>query len=238
MPARQDQTEAPGNRVLAALDQETRQRLLARAETVTLEFKQVLFRDGALGEIHFPLNSMVSLLTSMRDGSTVELATIGQEGMVGPPIFLGVPAPGLRQFAVVQVGGQALRIGADEFEREAAHGTPLDRVVKRYVHSLMIQLGQQAACNGLHNVEERCSRWLLTAHDRVGLEELPITQEFLSQMLGVRRPSVTLAASALQRAGLIRYQRRNVAIVNREGLEKVACECYAATRSELERPLH
>jgi hypothetical protein len=172
----------------------------------------------------------------MDDGSSIEIATIGNEGIVGIPVFLGAQSMGARDLYQVQVPGDVLAMEASAF-LSAAQREPLRGLVQRYAQALFTQVTQQVACNGLHSVEERCSRWMLLTHDRVGSNDFPLTQEFLAQMLGVRRASVTLAAGALQRAGFIRYGRGRVTINDREGLENASCECYRIMRTEFDRLL-
>lgn len=186
--------------------------------------------------VYFPVTAVASHLTSMDDGSGVEIATVGNEGMVGAQVFLGTRTVGSRDFAQVQVPGDLLVFEADVFREEAQDGE-FHGVLERYVQAYLRQVSQQVACNGLHNVEERCSRWILLTHDRVGGDEFPLTQEFLSQMLGVRRASVTVAAGTLQKAGFIRFRHGRVSILDRRGLEEASCECYRVLREEFDRLL-
>ena len=172
----------------------------------------------------------------MDDGTRVEVATIGNEGIVGIPAFLGAQGMGARDVYQVQVPGQVVAMEAREFLK-ATRREPLRGLVQRYAQALFSQVTQQVACNGLHSVEERCSRWMLLTHDRVGSDEFPLTQEFLAQMLGVRRASVSMAAGILQSAGFIRYSRGQVAIIDREGLENASCDCYRVIRTEFDRLL-
>jgi len=226
-----------GNRILDALPPEDYQRLLPGISPVSLEFKRPLLEPGkAIDTIYFPQSAVVSLLTTMDDDAAVEVATIGNEGIVGVPVFLGAQAMGARDFYQVQVPGQAMAMNTRAFLK-ATRRDPLRSLVQRYAQALFSQVTQQVACNGLHSIEERCSRWMLLTHDRVGSNEFPLTQEFLSQMLGVRRASVTVAAGILQNAGFIRYSRGQVTIIDRDGLENAACECYRIIRTEFDRLL-
>jgi CRP-like cAMP-binding protein len=226
-----------GNRILDALPPEDYQRLLPAISPVSLEFKRPLLEPGkAIDTIYFPQSAVVSLLTTMDDDVAVEVATIGNEGIVGVPVFLGAQAMGARDFYQVQVPGQAMAMNTRAFLK-ATRRDPLRSLVQRYAQALFSQVTQQVACNGLHSIEERCSRWMLLTHDRVGSNEFPLTQEFLSQMLGVRRASVTVAAGILQNAGFIRYSRGQVTIIDRDGLENAACECYRIIRTEFDRLL-
>ena len=223
------------NRVIQALPEADRARLLKLMVPVTLSLKTVLFEPGqAIDAVHFPLGGVVSLVTPLEDGSIVEVATIGNEGMVGVPLVTG---GGLAVRAISQVPGAALRLPSSDFLREVGVSEPFRVLTDRYLQALFGQISQAAACNRLHSNEERLSRWLLMSHDRVGVDDFAITHEFLGQMLGSRRATVTLSAGILQAAGLIRYQRGHVTILDREGLEGVSCECYAVIRDELDRAL-
>jgi CRP-like cAMP-binding protein len=226
-----------GNRILDALPPEDYQRLLPATSPVSLEFKRLLLEPGkAIDTVYFSQSAVISLLTTMDDGTSIEIATIGNEGIVGVPVFLGAQAMGARDFYQIQVPGQAVAMDTGEFLK-ATRRDPLRSLVQRYAQALFSQVTQQVACNGLHSVEERCSRWMLLTHDRVGADEFPLTQEFLAQMLGVRRASVTVAAGILQTAGFIRYSRGRVPIIDRDGLENAACECYRIIRTEFDRLL-
>jgi CRP-like cAMP-binding protein len=224
-------------RILLALEPKERERLLAATSPVSLESKESLLRGGdRIGTVYFPETSVVSQLTTMDDGTSVEVANIGNEGIVGVSAFLGVDTIGARESFQVEVPGQARAMDVAIFVKEARRD-PLRSLVERYVQAQFVQVAQRLACVALHSIPERCSRWLLLTHDRVGDREFPLTQEFLAQMLGVRRASVTQAAGGLQNAGLIRYSRGRVTVLDRDGLENAACECYGIIRRELERLL-
>lgn len=226
-----------GNRVLGALPPEEYELLLPALSAVSLELKRRLLEPGkATDTVYFPVTAVVSLLTTMDDGSSVEVATIGNEGIVGVLVFLGAQAMGARDLYQVQVPGQVVAMDTAAF-LESTGRDPLRGLVQRYAQALFSQITQQAACNSLHSVEERCSRWMLLTHDRVGSNEFPATQELLAQMLGVRRASVTVSAGILQNAGFIRYSRGQITIVDRDGLENASCECYRMIRTELDRLL-
>jgi CRP-like cAMP-binding protein len=194
-------------------------------------------RGAPIPALYFPIDAVVSILTTLSDGAGVEIATVGNEGMVGSSVVLGSHTMPAREFCQVQVPGRLLRMDRAAFIDVLARDEPFRHVVHRYVRALFSQIAQQVACNALHSVEERCCRWLLLTHDRVQTDSFPITQEFLAQMLGVRRASVTLAAGTLQQAGLIHYRRGTMTIVDREGLEDVSCECYQVLRAEFDRLL-
>ena len=221
------------NRILQALPVAEHRRLAALMVPVSLGIKKVLFEPGqTIDAVHFPLDGVVSLVTPLDDGSIVEVATVGNEGIVGVPLVAG---GALAVRAISQVPGRALRLSASDFLDEVRGCEPFRALTQSYIQALFGQISQAAACNRLHTSEERLSRWLLMSHDRVGVDEFAITHEFLGQMLGSRRATVTLSAGILQAAGLIRYHRGHVTILDREGLEGVACECYTVIRNELDR---
>jgi CRP-like cAMP-binding protein len=213
-----------------------RQRLLAIVEPVPLGFKQVLGEAGqALGHVYFPTTGVVSMLTMLPGDLGIEVATMGPEGVVGVHLAWGVRALPFR--FVVQVAGSALRLDAGRFQAEAERSGSVRELVGRYTAALFVQVAQSVACNGLHRVRERCARWLLMTHDRVGTERFPLTQEFFAQMLGVRRASVVEAARQLRRAGLIHYHRGIITIRNRDRLEHACCPCYHLVKREYDRLL-
>lgn len=222
-----------GNRLLDALPSAELERLLPRLERRRLAIREVVVEVGEpIAQVCFPLSGVVSLVTPMLDGSYVEVTTVGNEGMVGVPVFLGARSATVRAFS--QVPGEALMLDADAFRSEAGDRGALHALIQRYTQALFGQIAQVAGCNRLHSNEERCARWLLMSHDRVGADDFPMTHEFLSQMLGVRRATVTLVALALQKAELIRYTHGRMTILDREGLEALACECYAVIKTELD----
>ncbi|MGH9156189.1 MAG: Crp/Fnr family transcriptional regulator [Acidimicrobiales bacterium] len=226
------------NRLLAALPAADRERLGPHLELEKVELKQLMFDPGKhIDAVYFPETAVISILTTMDDGTGVEIATVGNEGMVGVPLFLGSDSMPVREFSQAQVPGAVVRMDASAFAEEVRAGGSLHGIVQRYVLAFFSQTSQQVACNSLHSVEERCSRWLLLTHDRVGSDEFPLTQEFLSQMLGVRRASVTVVAGILQRAGFIRFRRGRLTVIDREGLEDSSCECYGIIRAEFDRLL-
>src|ERR1700674_3751694 len=221
------------NRILAALPSAELLQLFEVVRSVTLPVKSVLFEPGAaIDAVHFPTDGVISLVTPLHDGAIVEVATIGNEGIVGVPL---VPLSGLAVRAISQVAGHCLRMEATTFLEWSDRSQAFQTLVESYTQALFGQISQAAACNRLHSSEERLSRWLLMSHDRVGTDSFPITHEFLGQMLGSRRATVTLSAGLLQAAGLIRYHRGRVTIVDREGLEGVACECYGIIKAALDR---
>src|ERR1039458_7873161 len=221
------------NRILEALPAEDRDRLIRGMVLVALPIKTVLFEPGEpMRAVHFPIDGVISLVTPLDDGAIVEVATVGNEGMVGVPLFSG---GSLAVRAISQVSGSSLRMDAAAFLAEVDRPGAFSDLVHQYLSALFGQISQAAACNRLHTNEERLSRWLLMSHDRVGVDDFALTHEFLGQMLGSRRATVTLSAGLLQAAGLIRYHRGHISILDREGLEGVACECYGSTKQELDR---
>src|ERR1700694_537713 len=223
------------NRILAALPPEEYARLKDSFQILPLRRKAVLNEPGRplMDTVYFLRTAVASMVTTMENGSTLEIATVGNEGVVGLPVLLGTET--MRTEVFIQIGGEAVALPASVVREAVRVGKPLGRVLQRYTQALLAQIAQSAACNQLHPIERRCARWLLLSHDRVPGDEISLTQEFLAQMLGVRRATVTTAAGGLQRAGFIRSRRGRVLIVDREGLEGASCECYRVIRAEYER---
>ncbi len=225
MPRSAKLREPVANHLLAALTNQEYQRLRPHLEEFTLSFGEVLYEPRQLIQhVYFPNNGIVSLLSMVEERSTLEVGVVGKEGMVGISIFLGVPNS--LNLALVQGAGTALRMTARAFRKHIGYNGMLPDLLRRYTHSLMAQIAQTAACNRFHKVDARLARWLLMTQDRLELDEFRLTQEFLSDMLGVRREGVTIAARALQQAQLIRYVRGQITILNRAGLEAQSCKCY------------
>ena len=227
------------NRLLKALPEEDFERLNGELRHRDAPQKEGLAEPGQpISEVHFPVDAVVSVLTRMDDGPSVEIATIGNEGVVGLTVAWGGDAMNPREFAQVQVPGEIVSVRADLFRQEVKRQGALASLVEHYTLAYFSQVSQQVACNGLHSVEQRCARWILLTHDRVGeADEFPMTHEFLAQMLGVRRASVTVTAGILQRAGFVEFGRGRVTVIDRAGLEGAACECYAVTREVYDRML-
>jgi CRP-like cAMP-binding protein len=203
---------------------------------VALASREIIHRvDEPMRFVYFVESGLCSLMTITRDGQGVEATSIGREGLVGLAVGLGGPSMPVE--TIVQVSGSALRMSADAFRRERLRDPALRDLIDRYAHMLLVHLLQSAACNRLHNLQERCCRWLLGAHDRLNRSSFPLTQELLATALGVRRPSLSLALRTLQRADLISYRRGQITILNRQGLEEASCECYAVVRRHLEKVL-
>jgi CRP-like cAMP-binding protein len=226
----------PGNQLLASLPQETMSSLRPHLKPVSLPRGRILCEfDEPLTRIYFVETGVVSLVAVFDDGTTAEMATVGREGVVGIGALLGGESPLGRYVAPMQ--GMALVIEASRFRSALQENPTLRAVCEAYAQAFLRTALQTAACNSVHMVEERCARWLLTSHDRTDGDALALTQEYLSEMLGVCRSTVTLAAGALQRAGLIRYSRGTITVLDRAGLEGVSCECYRIIRGHHEQLL-
>jgi CRP-like cAMP-binding protein len=214
------------NLLLAALAPDDLALISTELEPVALRLREVLYEPGEdIKHVFFPTTGCVSMIHSSLDGS-VEVGTIGLEGLAGVPILLHASSEPTR--ALVQVEGSAYRISVRAFRDVVSESSHMERIFLRYAMALFNQVAQSVACNRLHSLEERCARWLLITHDRVEGDQFKLTQEFLSYMLGVHRPAVTLAARVLQAAGFIHYSRGNITVTDRAGLEGASCECYQA----------
>ena len=220
------------NRVLAALPKPEIERLKPHLSPVTLKLRTQLL-DGRADYAYFLEDGLASVVLPMQDGGTVEVGVIGKDGVVGLPILLG--GDGMPGKTFIQVEGSGFRINAERLKEEFERSGELRRHLQKYLLANLVQSAQNAACNRLHTIGERLSRWLLTCHDRVESDRMPLTHEFLAQMLGAPRTTVTLAAGMLHQAGLIDYSRGHVTIKNRSGLEEAACECYGIVRKEFQR---
>jgi CRP-like cAMP-binding protein len=225
-----------GNRLLDLLPQADYERLQPHLHKVNLPFKHLVYEPRQDIEVlYFPLSCGLSAVTVMRDGHMIEVGTVGNEGMSGLAGLSIVARSPNRVFA--QIAGDALRIDAVLFNRECTALSKLAEIVAKYQQAFSFQVSQSVACNGLHIVVERCCRWLLGTHDRMEGDELPLTHELLSIMLGVRRSGVTEALQSIQQQGLIRYRSGIITVLNREGLEELSCECYQVIREEYHRLL-
>lgn len=215
------------NQLIQGLPRKLRERLLARCERVDLVFGEILCEaNEPFGHAYFPLTGFISLVATVDDHEPLEMGLIGNEGMLGATITLGVDVVPLR--GVVQGAGSALRMSAARFRAELRDSTDLLRVINRYLYVLMAQLSQTAACTRFHDVPARLARWLLMTHDRAHGDHFYLTHTFLADMLGVRRSGITIAAGDLQRRELISYTRGQITILDRRGLEAASCECYDA----------
>jgi CRP-like cAMP-binding protein len=217
------------NVVLRQLSDDEYQRIVGSAEWVFLASKQGVWESGDdIRHVFFPETAVISLVTLLEAGS-IEAITIGKDGFVGLPVYHGPGSTITR--AVCQMPGFAWRMSVEAFARVCSDSPGLRSALDRYSQFVIETISQSAACNRVHVIEERCARWLLMSHDRVGSDEIPLTQEFLAQMLGVRRPGVTVAIGILKRAGFIGHSRGLITVTDRPGLERASCECYRAIRS-------
>ena len=222
------------NRLLGSLPRQARQRMLERCEPVDLVFGTILSEPGEhIRHVYFPTSSFISLIAALEDQASLEVGLIGNEGMHGVSLALGVDTSPMR--ALVQGSGSALRMPAAVFRGELEHAPALRRNLDRYIYVLLAQLAQTAACTCFHVLEARLARWLLMTHDRAHADHFYLTHALLSDMLGVRRSGVTRAAGELQRRKLIHYSRGDVTVLDRKGLEKASCECYAAVIADYDR---
>lgn len=222
------------NRILVGLPRKEYARILPDLARVTLKAGQVLHEPGGvMHSAHFLETATVSILSIAKDGTSIEVSLVGDEGVIGLPIILR--SHGLPYRIIAQEPGVAWRMKAEMFRKEFDRCGSLHKFVLHYVHTLIVQLCQSSVCNQFHTTQQRLCRWLLTSQDRARSPEIKSTQEFLSQMLGVNRSSASEAASALQRVGLIRYRRGRITILNRPGMEAAACECYQLVKVEFDR---
>ena len=231
-----EQVQLSGNHLLASLPRESLGRLQPNLEPMTFALGEVVYESGAhMRHVYFPTTSHISLLYTMIDGSTAEMGLVGNEGVVGIALFMGGETTPNR--AMVQGGGLAFRMKTKAMLDEFKRGEEFQHVLLRYTQALITQISQTAVCNRLHSVEQRLCRWLLMTHDRGDSDQLQMTHEFISNMLGVRREGVTLAAHRLQDAKMISYVRGHINILDREQLLAHVCECYGVVKAEHQRLL-
>ena len=220
------------NHLLAALPREEYARLSPHLELVRLKPGKILYNAGEIvRHAYFPMGGMICLLSTIEDGRTIEVGMIGNEGMSGIPLILKTSVAPYQ--IMVQLAANAVRVRGDKLREEFSRGGQFQDMLLRYAHTILTQIAQSAACNRFHTVEERLCRWLLVSRDRVHTDIIHLTQEFLSQMLGVPRTSITMIAGVLQRQGFIRYSRGKISIIDRRGLEDSSCECYRLVKEEI-----
>jgi CRP-like cAMP-binding protein len=228
------------NTLLSALAPETAALIIERGERLNVALRQEVYAsEEPIHDVYFPLDCVLSVVALMKDGSHIEIGTIGREGTSAFPLLMG--ASSTANVCYCQVHGDAIRIPADLFRELAATDHAFRQHLDRYLQAYVNMLGQLAACNRLHTVYERCARWLLMTRDRVDGDELPLTQEFLAMMLGTGRSGVAIAAATLQQAGFIKNGHGSITILDRAGLQNAACECYDVAREQFDgllRPMH
>lgn len=231
-----DYVDPPINQILAALPVSEYRRITPHLKQINLISGEILLEPNEpIQKVYFPQTAMISLVSIMMDGSTTEIGLIGNEGVIGLPALLGGKSTTSR--TIVQVSGMALEVSVDNIFQEFQRGEGLHKLILLYTQAFLTQVSQSAACNRQHNIEERLARWLLSVQDCILQDELPLTQEFIANMLGTRRSGVTVAAGILQQAGIIRYSRGRIIILDQEGLENTACECYHLIQTEFLRLL-
>jgi CRP-like cAMP-binding protein len=228
-----DRGELRRNAILGRLPAGELNALRDSVEIVDTAVRQSVYEPGGpIDAVYFPLSAVFSLVGVTDGEASIEVATIGYEGMVGLPAFLGAATSPHASFC--QIAGSAARMATADLRRALNRDGHLHSLLNRFTQSTMVQIAQNVVCNGTHSLEERMARWLLTTHDRVGHDQFDLTQQFLAQMLGARRPTVSQTASKLQSRGLIRYSRGVMTIVNRQGLERLTCDCYGIVKAEFD----
>ena len=228
--------EASDNRLLAALPGASRERLFAKTQLVSLSVEEILYHPGAsITSVYFPLTCVISMMTEMKNGGTIEIATVGKEGVLGIPAFLGIDVAVAR--GVTQAPGEALRMSVKDFSEAAENDELFDIILRRYTHALLMQIALSGGCNSLHSVQERYARWLLMMHGRTNVDVFAFTQEFLSRMLGVSRARVNIVTGALEKAGRIKHSRNQITVLDWKGLEASSCDCYRIIKEEFARVL-
>lgn len=236
MPKAPALSASPANRLLASLPAREYQRLLPELEPVTLAFAQIIYAPGdTIRHVYFPNDSIVSLLAAEDHHASLEVGMIGNEGMTGIAVFMEVSRS--RALALVQGAGTAMRMKSATLRKESMHVSSFHRLLHRYAHSLLTQMSLSSACNRFHTLDSRLARWLLMTHDRIATDEFRVTQDFMSNMLGVRREGVNKVAGDLQKDKLIKYSRGHIVILNRPGLEEASCTCYGIIREDSDRSL-
>ena len=236
LPIMSENNQESINKILATLPLDRYERIVAQSKQVNLKSGDILLEpEEEVDFIYFPQTAMISLVSIMMDGSTTEIGLVGNEGTIGLSAILGGKSTISR--SIVQVSGSALKVSAKIIVEEFHRGEKFQQTILLYVQAFLTQVSQTAACNRQHKIEERLARWLLSVQDCVLTNEIPLTQEFIANMLGTRRSGVTVAAGILQQAGIISYTRGKITILNQDGLEDTACECYRLIQNEFLRLL-
>ena len=224
------------NSLLAALPKGSRERLFAKTQQVSLSVNDILYQTGdAITAVYFPLTCVISMMTEMRNGETIEIATVGNEGVVGIPAYLGIDLAMAR--GVTQVSGEARRMSVEDFKRAVRNDDDLDTILGRYTYALLMQIARSGGCNSLHSVEERYARWLLMMRDRTNGDVFAFTQEFLARMLGVSRARVNIVTGGLKKSGWLKHSRNQITVLDWKGLEASSCDCYRFIKEEFARIL-
>ena len=228
--------DAPANGLLAALPGASRERLVAKTQRVSLSVKDILYHPGGpITSVYFPLTCVISMMTEMKNGATIEIATVGNEGVLGIPAFLGIDVA--VALGITQVSGEARRMSVENFKEAAKSDALFNTILRRYTHALLMQIALSGGCNSLHSVQERYARWLLMMHGRTNVDVFAFTQEFLSTMLGVSRARVNIVTGSLEKAGLIKHGRNQITVLDWKGLEASSCDCYRIIKEEFARVL-
>jgi CRP-like cAMP-binding protein len=228
--------DGSANGLLAALPGPSRKRLLAKTQLVSLAVKDILYhREGTVTAVYFPITCVISMMTEMKNGATIEIGTVGNEGVFGISAYLGIDKA--VALGITQVSGIARRMSVADFKRAAKSDDQFDRILRRYTHAHLMQIALSGGCNSLHSVEERYTRWLLSMHDRTNVDVFAFTQEFLGRMLGVSRARVNIVSRALEKAGCIKNHRNRITVLDWKGLEASSCDCYQAMKDEFARIL-
>jgi CRP-like cAMP-binding protein len=228
--------EASANRLLAALPKDSRDRLFAQSQLVSLTVKDILYHRGdVITAVYFPLTCVISLMAEMQNGATIEIATVGNEGVVGLAAYLGIAEA--VSLGITQISGEARRMSVEHVKRAAKSDERFNILLQRYTHSLIMQIALSGGCNSLHSAEQRYTRWLLMMHARNKVNVFAFTQEFLSTMLGVSRARVNIVTRTFEKAGLIKNHRNQITVLDWKGIEAASCDCYRAIQEEFGRVL-
>ena len=228
--------DAPANGLFAALPGVSRQRLLAKTQRVSLSVEDILYHPGgSINAVYFPLTCVISMMMETKNGATIEIATVGNEGVLGIPVFLGIDVA--VALGITQVSGEARRMSAEDFKQAAKSDEHFDTILRRYTYALLMQIALSGGCNSLHSVEERYARWLLMMHRRTNVDVFGFTQEFLSRMLGVSRARVNIVTGRLEKSGRIKHSRNQITVLDWKGLEASSCDCYRLIKEEFSRVL-